>query len=75
MGFSLDELQHATIANPLEDPIRHTVHRQAAGLPPGGYGILLAKHMVDDLVYGERGNDVLLIKYLHPIATEATAAR
>jgi hypothetical protein len=33
-------------------------------LRPGGYGVLLARHFVDELIYGEKGNDVLLIKYL-----------
>jgi hypothetical protein len=33
-------------------------------LRPGGFGILLAKHIVDELIYGESGNDVILIKYL-----------
>ena len=63
-GFTLEELHHAAIANPPENPIRHVVYREAAGLPPGGYGILLARHMVDELIYGEQGNDVLLVKYL-----------
>ena len=26
--------------------------------------LLLAKHIVDELIYGESGNDVILIKYL-----------
>jgi hypothetical protein len=33
-------------------------------LQPGGFGLLLAKHIVDELIYGESGNDVILIKYL-----------
>ena len=65
-GFSFEELYHAAVANPSDHPTRHVVYRDAAGLPPGGYGILLAQHMVDELIYGERGNDVLLIKYLSP---------
>ena len=65
-GFSLEELYHAAVTNPPEKPTRHVTYRQAAGLPPGGYGILLARHMVDELIYGERGNDVLLVKYLVP---------
>ena len=66
-GFSLDELYHAAIGNPADNPIRHALYRQATGLPPGGYGILLARHMVDEVIYGEHGNDVLLIKYLSPV--------
>ncbi len=65
-GFLFEELYHAAVTNPPDHPTRHVVYRQAAGLPPGGYGILLARHMVDELIYGERGNDVLLVKYLVP---------
>jgi two-component system, OmpR family, response regulator len=31
---------------------------------PGGFGILLARKIVDEMLYNERGNEVLLIKYL-----------
>jgi DNA-binding response OmpR family regulator len=65
-GFSLEELYQAAVSNPPDHPTRHAVYRENAGLRPGGYGILLARHMVDELIYGERGNDVLLIKYLVP---------
>jgi CheY-like chemotaxis protein len=67
-GFSLEEIHHAAVTNPSYDPIRHTLLREAQGMRPGGYGILLAKHLVDELVYGEKGNEVLLIKYVHPCA-------
>jgi anti-sigma regulatory factor (Ser/Thr protein kinase) len=63
-GFSLEEIHHAAINNPSYDPIRHALLREASGLRPGGYGVLLAKHFVDELVYSEKGNEVLLIKYL-----------
>jgi len=63
-GFSLEEMRHTAMANPPEDPIRHIAHREVQGLRPGGYGVLIAKHLVDDLIYGEKGNDVLLIKHL-----------
>jgi len=63
-GFSLEEIHHAAVNNPSYDPIRHTFFREARGLRAGGYGILMAKHFVDELVYGEKGNEVLLVKYL-----------
>jgi CheY-like chemotaxis protein/anti-sigma regulatory factor (Ser/Thr protein kinase) len=72
-GFSLDELKHAAISNPPDDPIRHINTRETAGMRPGGYGILLSLHLVDELVYNEQGNEVLLVKYLNPIpATKPT---
>jgi DNA-binding NarL/FixJ family response regulator len=69
-GFSLDDIRHAAITNPPGDPIRHETHREALGLRPGGLGVLMAKNLVDDLIYSEDGNEVLLIKYLdaHPAA-------
>jgi anti-sigma regulatory factor (Ser/Thr protein kinase)/CheY-like chemotaxis protein len=65
-GFSLEEIHHAAVNNPSYDPIRLAVFREAQGLRPGGYGVLLAKHIVDELMYSEKGNEVLLIKYLSP---------
>jgi DNA-binding NarL/FixJ family response regulator len=63
-GFSLDQIRHSALANPPEDPLRHAVYRETQGLRPGGYGVLLARELVDELIYDEKGNDVLLIKYL-----------
>jgi len=34
------------------------------GLRPGGFGILLTRQLVDELIYNETGNEVLLIKYV-----------
>jgi anti-sigma regulatory factor (Ser/Thr protein kinase)/ActR/RegA family two-component response regulator len=72
-GFSLEEIKHAAIANPPDDPLRHQAFRDAQGLRPGGFGVLLARHLVDELIYGEKGNEVLLIKYLdlsHPCSAQ-----
>jgi DNA-binding NarL/FixJ family response regulator len=63
-GFTLDEITHAAIANPPDDPLRHSKVRDMAGLRPGGFGILLAQQLVDQVIYGQDGNEVLLIKYL-----------
>jgi DNA-binding response OmpR family regulator len=63
-GFSLEELQHSAIANPEDDPFKHMAAREAQGKRPGGFGILMAKRLVDDLIYNEKGNEVLLVKYL-----------
>ena len=63
-GFSMDFLPHAAISNPADSPIRHVEIRAEAGKRPGGFGILLAKNLVDDLLYNERGNAVLFVKYL-----------
>jgi anti-sigma regulatory factor (Ser/Thr protein kinase) len=70
-GFSLEELRHAAINNPTDDLFRHTGVREAKGLRPGGFGILLTKKLVDELIYSEKGNEVLLVKYLPPAASES----
>jgi DNA-binding NarL/FixJ family response regulator len=65
-GFLLEEAHHAAIMNPPSDPLRHTAVREEQGLRPGGFGILLTTKIIDELIYGELGNEVLLIKYLKP---------
>jgi anti-anti-sigma factor len=64
-GFSLEELRHAAIGSSPEDLLSHMAVREEQGLRPGGFGILLAKKLVDELIYDEKGNDVLLVKYLN----------
>jgi DNA-binding NarL/FixJ family response regulator len=63
-GFSLDQLPHAAVSNPSPEPTRHVLYRLEHGMRAGGFGILLARNMVDELVYNESGNKVLLVKYL-----------
>ncbi len=63
-GFSFEELPHAAVSNPSDAPFEHSDVRDRLGMRPGGFGILLAQHMVDELIYNEAGNEALLIKYL-----------
>jgi DNA-binding NarL/FixJ family response regulator len=63
-GFSLDFLPHAAISNPEDSPIRHVEVRAESGKRPGGFGILLTRNLVDELLYNERGNAVLFVKYI-----------
>jgi len=63
-GFRRESLTHAAIANPADDPAAHIVQREAAGMRPGGYGLLLASGTVNELIYNEIGNEVLLVKYV-----------
>jgi anti-sigma regulatory factor (Ser/Thr protein kinase) len=65
-GFNLQETQHAAANNPPDDPLAHVKVRKLQGLRAGGFGILLAQKAIDELIYSEQGNDVLLIKYLKP---------
>jgi hypothetical protein len=63
-GFSLDLLPHAAISNPDDSPVRHVEFREEHGQRPGGFGILMTRNMVDELLYNERGNAALFVKYL-----------
>jgi CheY-like chemotaxis protein len=71
-GFSLEELKHSALANPPDQPFQHMEERENRGMRPGGFGILMSKKLVDDLIYNDKGNEVLLIKYLDPASTDST---
>lgn len=62
-GFRIDELPHAAISNPPDDPAAHLERRQRAGLRAGGFGLLLARSIVDEMILSERGNEILLVKH------------
>jgi CheY-like chemotaxis protein/anti-sigma regulatory factor (Ser/Thr protein kinase) len=63
-GFRFDEIEHAAVANPPDDPTRHLDIRAEKGVRPGGFGILLTRNLVDEIIYNDKGNEVLFIKYL-----------
>jgi anti-sigma regulatory factor (Ser/Thr protein kinase) len=65
-GFSIDHLPQAAVSNPEDKPFDHIAYRAEHGIRPGGFGILMTRQLVDDLLYNEKGNEVLLIKYLNP---------
>jgi len=62
-GFRRSELSHAAGADG-GDPIAHVGLRIDQGMRPGGFGILITSHLVDEVMYNEQGNEVLLIKHL-----------
>jgi anti-sigma regulatory factor (Ser/Thr protein kinase) len=61
-GFDRARLGHAAVSNPPDDPAGHVRRRAEQGLRPGGFGMLIARQVVDEVVYNERGNEVILIK-------------
>jgi CheY-like chemotaxis protein/anti-sigma regulatory factor (Ser/Thr protein kinase) len=63
-GFDPRQLEHAAVNNPTTDPFRHIAVRDEKGLRAGGFGILLTNQLVDDLVYNERRNELMFVKYL-----------
>jgi anti-sigma regulatory factor (Ser/Thr protein kinase) len=63
-GFDRRQLELSALSDFEADPIAHIERRAHMGLRPGGFGILVAKQVVDEMYYSERGNEVLLIKRL-----------
>ncbi len=59
-GFLIDEVE-----DPTEDPIGAMTRRKDAGKRAGGWGIASVKKIMDELMYSEKGNTVLMVKYIH----------
>lgn len=66
-GFNPGHLPHASKP---DDPLAHLEVREQLGLREGGFGIVMAKGMVDELQYLGRGNEVRLVKYFDPQSQE-----
>ena len=62
-GFDPAALPHAAISYP-DDPVKHIEIRQQQGLRPGGYGMAWTQTLADEVIYNERRNRVMFIKYL-----------
>jgi CheY-like chemotaxis protein len=63
-GFRFEDLEHSALVNPPDEPTKHLEVREQKGLRPGGFGLLLVRAMVDELIYNEAQNEVVFIKYL-----------
>jgi anti-sigma regulatory factor (Ser/Thr protein kinase) len=59
-GFDPTCLPHAASD---ENPIGHLDVRNELGLREGGFGIMLARGLVDEFTYNEAGNEVTLVKH------------
>ena len=62
-GFNPRNLPHAASD---EDPIGHIEIRNELGIREGGFGIMLARGLVDQFRYNKTGNEVTLVKYFEP---------
>jgi CheY-like chemotaxis protein/anti-sigma regulatory factor (Ser/Thr protein kinase) len=63
-GFKIEELPHAAISYGPDAPIAHMQARSEKGLRPGGFGLLTVRGSVDELLYNEKRNEVVFVKYL-----------
>jgi anti-sigma regulatory factor (Ser/Thr protein kinase) len=69
-GFDMQILPHAVGSkkNTALDVVRY---RKQTGMRPGGLGISTILGIADDLVYNQKGNAVIMIKYLNKKVVEA----
>jgi len=65
-GFTFHNLAHSALSHP-DQPFEHMRIREEQGLRPGGFGLLMVQAKVDELVYNEKHNEVIFIKYLEPL--------
>jgi len=63
-GFRFDEPDYAASSETADQLLEQARIRIEKGKRPGGFGILLARSMADELIYNEARNEVVLIKYL-----------
>lgn len=63
-GFDPTKLDHAAVGQPEDDPIAHVQVREKKGIRPGGFGLMMVRAQVDELLYNEKRNEVVFVKYL-----------
>jgi len=62
-GFARGGVRHAPRSSAREAVEAAMDAREEAGLRPGGFGMLIVGQLVDEVIYSEHGNEVILIKH------------
>jgi anti-sigma regulatory factor (Ser/Thr protein kinase)/ActR/RegA family two-component response regulator len=62
-GFKREEVRHAAESSAPDAVEAAMSTREEAGLRPGGFGMLIVSQLVDEVIYSELGNEVILIKH------------
>jgi DNA-binding response OmpR family regulator len=62
-GFRRDATPQATASNTPADVMSTAEFRADSGLRPGGFGMLIVRHLVEEVIYNETGNQVILVKH------------
>jgi CheY-like chemotaxis protein/anti-sigma regulatory factor (Ser/Thr protein kinase) len=65
-GFSFKGLDHAAVGQPSGEAVAHMAVRDKKGIRPGGFGIVMTKAAADELIYNDKQNEVIFIRYLTP---------
>jgi DNA-binding response OmpR family regulator len=68
-GFDPRRLPHAATH---DDPVAHLAIREQLGIREGGFGIMISRGMVDEVLYNDAGNEVTLIKRFDRVGESAS---
>ena len=63
-GFKIETCRTRPSGSRSDQPIEHMRIREEKGLRPGGFGLLTVRASVDELLYNEKRNEVVFVKYL-----------
>lgn len=63
-GFLGKALPHAAVSYAPGDAVSHIEHRADVGMRSGGFGLLIAQHYADELIFNETGNELIMVKHL-----------
>jgi CheY-like chemotaxis protein/anti-sigma regulatory factor (Ser/Thr protein kinase) len=74
-GFRIEDLPHAAIGQSGDNPILHMQVREEKGIRPGGFGLLMVRASVDELLHNEKRNEVVFVKYLEDTAAPRDQTR
>ncbi len=65
---------HEKLVDPRDDPLKHFIARRLEGKRTGGYGIAIVRGLVDEMLFNEKGNSVVLTVYFQNGRREKHAA-
>ena len=71
-GFNIEDLPHAAIGQPQDAPIAHMQVREEKGIRPGGFGLLMVRASVDELLYNEKRNEVVFVSILTKVLNDGS---
>jgi CheY-like chemotaxis protein/anti-sigma regulatory factor (Ser/Thr protein kinase) len=63
-GFKFEHLDHAAGDGTGPEGLAHVRVREEKGLRPGGFGLMMTRALVDELIYNQAQNEVVFVKYL-----------
>lgn len=63
-GFNFSQIPHAAVGKRKNAAMDVMLYRKKIGMRPGGLGIASVQSIADELIYNQKGNSVMILKYL-----------